>query len=120
MNWLSQDSEVVNSNSINTTHETSVIDRVCINQEDPVEWKEQVLLMGEICKCAYDVLVSLGDPPPGLLNAAGYPNQIPGVVKKIERNVVRIGPNFLSSMSAGLPINDNPVWAIMIKRRSKD
>ena len=76
--------------------------------------------MGEICKCAYDMLVWLGDPPPGLLNAAGYLNRIPGIAKNIERNIVRIGPNFLPSMSARLPINDDPVWAIIVKRGSKD
>jgi hypothetical protein len=95
-------------------YRTLWIDQICINQEDTVEQKSQVLLMGEIYKRAHDVLVWLGDPPPGLLNVAGYLNQIPGIVKKIERNVARIGPNFLPSVSAGLPVNDDPVWAIMI------
>lgn len=95
-------------------YRTLWIDQICINQEDTIEQKAQLLLMGEIYKRAHDVLVWLGDPPPGVLNVAGYLDQIPSIVKKIKRNVARIGPNFLPSVSAGLPINDDSVWAIII------
>lgn len=101
-------------------YRTLWIDQICINQKNKVEQKAQLLLMGKIYKGAHDVLVWLGDPPPGVLNVASYLDQIPDIVKKIERNVVRIGPNFLPSVSAGLPVNDDPVWAIIIDILHKD
>ena len=101
-------------------YRTLWIDQICINQDDKVEQKAQLLLMGEIYKCAHDVLVWLGDPPPGLLNVAGYLDQIPGIVKKIERTVIRFGPNFLPSVSLGLPVNDDPVWAIIVDILTKE
>ena len=95
-------------------YRTLWIDQICINQEDKIEKKGQLRLMGEIYKRAHDVLVWLGDPPPGLLNVTGYLEQIPGIVKKIERTVIRFGPNFIPSVSLGFPVNDDPVWAIIV------
>lgn len=96
------------------------IDQICINQENKDEKKAQLLLMGEIYKRAHDVLVWLGDPVPGVLDVAGYLDQIPDILKKIERNVVRIGPNFLPSVTAGLPTDDDPVWAIIVDILNKE
>jgi hypothetical protein len=96
------------------------VDQICINQNDEVEKEGQVKLMGEIYESAHDVLVYLGDPPPGILNVATYLEQLPSIAKKIERNVVRIGPNFLPSVTAGLPRNDDPVWAILVDILHKD
>ena len=101
-------------------YRTLWIDQICINQEDEFEKKAQLRLMGEIYKRAHDVLVWLGDPPPGLLNVAGYLDQIPGIVKKIERIVARIGPSFRNWVSVGLPTNDHPVWAIMMDILTKE
>jgi len=101
-------------------YRTLWIDQICINQEDPIEKDKQVKFMGEVYGRAHDVLVWLGDPPPGVLNVAAYLEQIPSIVKKIERNVVRIGPSFLPSVSAGLPTNDDQVWAIMVDILHKD
>ena len=95
-------------------YRTLWIDQICINQEDKIEQKAQLLLMGEIYKRAHDVLVWLGDPLPGVPNVAGYLDQIPGMVKKIEHYLVKIGGNFRPSVAAGFPGNDDPVWAIIL------
>ena len=101
-------------------YRTLWIDQICINQDDVFEKNAQLLLMGEIYKRAHDVLVWLGDPPPGVLNVAGYLDRIPGIVKKIERNVAQLSPAFLPSVLAGLPIDDDPVWAIIIDILQKE
>ena len=95
-------------------YRTLWIDQICINQEDQIEQNAQLLLMREIYKRANDVLVWLGDPAPVVLNVAAYLGQIPGIIKNIGRNVTQLGPNFLPSALAGLPLDDDPVWAIII------
>jgi hypothetical protein len=102
------------------------IDQICIlqrrdsddfvNEEKP----KQLKLMDEIYKKAHDVLVWLGDPPPYIPNATAYVEQLPSVIETIQRNVARIGPNFLPNVSAGLPLNDDPVWEIIVDFLHKD
>ena len=102
------------------------IDQICIlqrrdsddfvNEEKP----KQLKLMDEIYKKAHDVLVWLGDPPPNIPNATAYVEQLPSVIETIQRNVARIGPNFLPNVSAGLPLNDDPVWEIIVDFLHKD
>lgn len=40
--------------------------------------------------------------------------QLPSVIETIQRNIARIGPNFLPNVTAGLPLNDDPVWEIIV------
>jgi hypothetical protein len=96
------------------------IDQICIfqrkdsggfvNKEKP----KQLELMGEIYKNAHDVLVWLGNPPANIPNATASVEQLPSIIENIQRNVARIGPNFLPNVSAGLPLNDDPVWEIIM------
>ena len=95
-------------------YRTLWIDQICINQEDRIEQNAQLLLMRDIYTRAHDVLVLLGDPAPIVLNVADYLDQVPGMIKNIERNVAQLGPNFLPSAMTGFPLDDDPVWAIMI------
>ena len=93
-------------------YRTLWIDQICINQKDETEKKTQLLLMGEIYKRAIDVLVWLGDPPHGVLNVPGYLGRMTGIIKKMERNAAQLR-SFLPPLLAGLPIDNDPVWAIM-------
>jgi hypothetical protein len=77
-------------------------------------------MMGKIYEKANNVLVWLGDPRPNIPNAKAYVEQLPSIIEKIQRNVARIGPNFLPSVSAGLPLDDDPVWEIIVDVLHKD
>ncbi|KIM92875.1 hypothetical protein OIDMADRAFT_62110 [Oidiodendron maius Zn] len=92
------------------------IDQMCILQKPPKNQDKmaQLKMMGEIYENASNVLIWLGNPPPHIPNAKVYVEQLPSIIEKIKRGVARIGPNFQPSVTAGLRLDDDPVWEIIV------
>lgn len=98
------------------------IDQICILQKPPKNQDKiaQLKMMGEIYENASNVLIWLGNPPPHIPNAKVYVEQLPSIIEKIKRGVARIGPNFQPSVTAGLPLDDDPVWEIIVDVLHRD